>query len=163
MNPYERFVQGKDPMEVLAATAGRLAGLMDGLTPQQLAHSPAPGKWSIRDIVAHLADTEMVQCCRCRWIAYEDNPTLIPFDQDKWASGGASKQESTAEMLERFRLLRASQLRLFRSVSGGDWERTGQHLQFGKQRLGDYPPLCAGHDLNHMEQIARIREALCGS
>src|SRR5260370_39487201 len=101
MNPYERFLDGKDPMKVLAAPPGKLGRLIDGVTLRQLGRRPAPGKWSIRDIVAHLADTELVQSCRCRWMAFEDNPALIPFDQDKWAGGRVREKESVAGSLER--------------------------------------------------------------
>ena len=112
MNPYVKFLDGRDPLKVAAATPAEIAGLIRGLTPRQLAKRPAPGKWSIQEIVSHLADTEMVVCCRARWIAFEEHPTLVPFDQEKWAAGRIREKEPLAETLERLRLLRRTQIRL---------------------------------------------------
>jgi hypothetical protein len=159
MNPYGKYLAGRDPIEVLTDTPARLRALTAGLTPQQLASRPSPGKWSIRDIVQHLADCEIMFVARCRWIAYDDNPTLIAFDQDKWAEGRMCENEPVDESLDRFALLRQSQLRLFRSLPDAAWDRTGRHTERGEQRLRDYPPLCAGHDINHLQQIEALRQA----
>src|SRR5512136_1683161 len=87
VNPYAKFLKNRDPLTVAAATPGKIVSLIRGLTPRQLARRPAPGKWSIQEIISHLGDTEMVMCCRARWIAFEKDPALVPFDQEKWAAG----------------------------------------------------------------------------
>lgn len=156
MNPYAKYLQNRDPLIVAAATPAKIVALIRGLTPRQLAQCPAPGKWSIREIISHLADTEMVMCCRARWIAFEDHPTLLPFDQDKWATGRASEKEPVAETMERFRLLRRSQVRLFRSVPKKTFARTGFHPERGVVTLRVQLETLAGHDLNHVEQIQRL-------
>ncbi len=156
MNPYAKFLEGRDPLKVAAATPARIIALIRGLTPRQLAKRPAPGKWSIQEIVSHLADTETVMCCRARWIAFEENFTLVPFDQEKWAAGRAREKEPLAETLERLRVLRRSQLRLFRHASPEEFQRAGFHPERGAVTLREQLETLAGHDLNHLAQIERL-------
>ena len=156
MNPYAKFLGNRNPLAVAAATPARLVSLIRGLTARQLAKRPAPRKWSIKEIVSHLTDTEMVMCCRARWIAFEDHPTLVPFDQEKWAAGRAREEETLAETLARFRLLRRSQVGLFRRASPKDFRRTGFHPERGTVTLRVQLETLAGHDLNHLEQIRRL-------
>ncbi len=156
MNPYAKYLAGHDALKVAAATPARIGALIDGLSPRQLARRPAPGKWSIREIINHLAETEMVMCCRTRWIAFEDNPTLVPFDQEKWAAGWVREKEPLAETVERFRLLRRSHVRLFRSIARRDFMRTGFHPERGIITLKIQLETLAGHDLNHLEQIRQL-------
>ncbi len=156
VNPYAKFLEGRDPLAVAAATPAKIAGLIRGLSPRQLGKSPAPGKWSIQEIIRHLTDTEMVMCCRARWIAFEEQPTLVPFDQNKWAGGAGREKEPLAETIERFRLLRRSQVRLFRAASKRDFERAGFHPERGQVTLQEQLETLAGHDLNHLGQIQRL-------
>jgi hypothetical protein len=159
MNPYASFLGNRDPLKVLAATPGRIAMLTRQLSSRQLARRPAPGKWSIQEIIAHLADCELVMNCRARWIAFEDNATLQPFDQDKWAAGGARERESAAQALERFRIVRAATVRLFRNVPRADWGRAAFHPERGQVTLREQMETGAGHDLNHLLQIERLAKA----
>ena len=156
MNPYAKYLENRDPLAVAAATPAKIVSLIRGLSPRHLAKRPAPGKWSIQEIIGHLADTEMVMACRARWIAFEGHPTLVPFDQEKWASGRAREKESLAETIERFRLLRRSQVRLFRHASKQDFRRTGFHPERGVVTLRVQLETLAGHDLNHLQQIRRL-------
>jgi hypothetical protein len=156
MNPYAPHLGGRDPLAVAAATPARIVSLIRGLTPRQLAQPPAPGKWSIREIVNHLADTEAVMWCRSRWIAFEEKPTLVPFDQEKWAAGRTREKEPLTETLERFRLLRRSQLRLFRALPKKAFDRSGFHPERGVVTLREQLETLAGHDLNHLQQIQRL-------
>lgn len=156
MNPYAKYLQHRDPLSVAAATPAKIRALIRGLTSRQLARRPAPGKWSIREIITHLADTEMVMCCRARWIAFEDHPTLVPFDQNRWAAGRTREKEPLAETIERFRLLRRSQVRLFRNVAKKAFGRTGVHPERGVVTLRVQLETLAGHDLNHLAQIERL-------
>ncbi len=156
MNPYAKFLKDRDPLALAAATPAKIVSLIHGLTPRQLTKRPAPGKWSIQEIISHLADTEMVMGCRARWIAFEEHPNLVPFDQEKWAAGRAREKEALAETLERFRLLRRSQVRLFRRAYKTDFRRTGFHPERGVVTLREQLETLAGHDLNHLEQIQRL-------
>ncbi len=156
MNPYAKYLEGRDPLAVAAATPARIMALIRPLSSSQLAKRPAPGKWSIQEIIRHLADTDMVMGCRARWIAFEEHSTLVPFDQDKWAAGAAREPEPLAETLERFRLLRRSQIRLFRRARGRDFKRVGFHPERGEVTLREQLETLAGHDLNHLGQIRRL-------
>jgi len=156
VNPYAKFLGKRDPLQVAAATPARIRVLIRGLSQSQLSKRPQPEKWSIKEIINHLAETDMVMCCRARWIAFEDNPTLVPFDQDKWAKGWVREKEPVAESLERLRVIRRSQIRLFRSVSKSDYDRTGCHPERGVVSLREQLETVAGHDLNHLGQIQRL-------
>ncbi len=156
LNPYAKFLGKQDPLKVLAATPARIRTLIKGLSARQLSRKPKPGKWSVQEIIAHLTETEMVLCCRARWIAFEDEPTLVPFDQEKWATGWAREKEPLAETLERLRLLRRSQVRFFKSLPKAHLKRTGRHLERGVVSLKEQMETAAGHDLNHLEQIQRL-------
>ncbi len=156
MNPYANFLGKRDPLKVAAATPTKIKALIRGLSARQLRKRPAPGKWSIREIINHLAESDMVMLCRARWIAFEDNPTLVPFDQEKWAAGWAREKEPVAEALDRLSVLRRSQIRLFRSVPREDFKRTGFHQERGVVTLQEQLETVAGHDLNHLEQIVRL-------
>src|SRR5437879_13291548 len=120
MNPYQKYIEGKDPMTVLAATPQRLRELADGLSTSQLQDRPAPGKWSIHEIVAHLADCELMFSARCRFILYEENKPLVGFDQDRMMAGWHREQEPFEDTLERFRVMRKAQLRVFRAASAAE-------------------------------------------
>ena len=156
MNPYAKYLENRDPLAVAAATPAKIVFLIRGLSPSHLAKRPGPGKWSIQEIISHLTDTDMVMACRARWIAFEDHPTLVPFDQEKWASGRVRERESLAETIERFRLLRSSQVRMFRHASKQDFQRTGLHPERGVVTLREQLETLAGHDLNHLLQIQRL-------
>jgi hypothetical protein len=143
-------------MAVMAATPQRLRELTAGLTGPQLQEHPAPGKWSIHEIIAHLADTELMFSARCRFILYEVNKPLIGFDQDAMMAGWRREQEPFEDTMERFRVMRQAQLRMFRAASSADLERTAPHDEYGPESASEYAFKAAGHDLHHLEQIARL-------
>src|SRR2546423_15507602 len=115
-NPYHRFIEGKDPLRALSSTHARIVKLIEGLTPRQINTRVTADKWSIHEIIAHLADVELVHSARCRWMAFEDDPTLVAFDQDAWSRGWTREHEPVTDTLTRFHALRQSQLRLFRNM-----------------------------------------------
>src|SRR5437867_271478 len=137
MNPYRKYIEGKDPITVLTATPQRLRELATGLSGSQLQDHPVPGKWSIHEIVAHLADCELMFSARCRFILYEENKPLIGFDQDRLMAGWRREQEPFEDTLERFRVMRKAQLRLFRAASPADLERTAPHEEYGPESASE--------------------------
>ena len=158
-NPYAEFLGDKEPYFVLRSTAERIQELTSGLSPEQLEAIPVPGKWSIHQIVAHLADVELVFQTRARMIMFQNNPTLIGFDQEPWVLGWMRENEPWADTFERFCVLRKAILRLFLNAEGHDLERYGTHNERGIQTIADYVEMLAGHDINHLRQIER----LCGA
>jgi hypothetical protein len=162
-NPYGSFLGNAEPMGVLSTTIIRLVDLTAGLTGPKLTEHPVPGKWSVHQSIAHLADVEMVMGVRCRWILFEHEPQLIGFDQDPWVTGWAREQEPFDSTMERFRVLRESNLRLFRAASPEDLARVGIHAERGRLKVSDFIALLAGHDINHIQQIASLRSLLDSS
>src|SRR5258708_29811728 len=125
-------------MTVLAAKPKRMRELADVLCRSHLQEHPVPGKWSIHEIVAHLADSELMFSARCRYILYEENKPLIGFDQDALMAGWRREQESFEDTLERFRVMRQAQLRMFRAASPKDLERTGIHDEYRPEAASEY-------------------------
>jgi hypothetical protein len=156
-NPYASFLGDQEPYFVLRSTADRIQELTAGLTAEQLAAPPQPGKWSIHQIVAHLADCELVFQTRARMIMFQNNPTLVSFDQESWVLGWMREHEPWEETFLRFRVLRNSILRLFLNAEGHDLVRYGTHTERGVQTIRDYVDFLAGHDINHLQQIERAR------
>lgn len=155
--PYSEFIGSNDPYPVLISSASRITEMCSQLSPEQIATPPQPGKWSIHQIVAHLADNETVVQSRVRLMLFEDNPQLVAYDQDRWVNGWAREQESFSDTLQRFAVLRASTVRIFRNTPELDLRRYGTHAERGPQTVGDYIVICAGHDINHLSQIEGIR------
>jgi hypothetical protein len=149
-------VDGQDAIKVQAATAAKLKKLVRGLTPKQLRLRPEPGKWSIAEIVAHLADTEIVASWRMRSIIGADGITIQPFDQDIWASVFRYAEQGTKHSLEVFETLRKNNLMMLKALPGSAWENHGMHLERGKETIAHIARMFAGHDTNHMLQIEGI-------
>ena len=160
MNPYSSFLAGQDPLKVISATPARVKALLKGLTPAQLKKHPKPGKWSIHEILLHLADCELMFCSRCRLIAFEDHPHLAPFDQDRWNNGKLREKESTADALARFLALRKTQISLYKSLSKPEMAKTGTHPERGEVSARETFETQGGHDINHLGQFEELRALL---
>jgi hypothetical protein len=150
------YVEGQDAIKVQRATAGKLKKLVRGLTPKQLKWKPEPGKWSITEILAHLADTEIVASWRMRSVIGENGITIQPFDQDAWASVFQYAKRDARRSLEMFRLLRENNLALLKEIPRETWDNYGMHLERGKETIAHLARMFAGHDTNHLLQIERI-------
>ena len=149
-------VEGQDAIKVQRATAAKLEKLTRGLTSRQLRWQPEAGKWSIAEIVAHLADVEIVAGWRLRSIVGLDGITIQPFDQDAWASVFEYRKRNVKKSLEIFRVLRDNNLAMLRALPPEAWERHGMHLERGKETIAHLTRMFAGHDTNHVLQIERI-------
>jgi len=161
---YTRAVLGlvgdRDSMPILETTPAQVASLLSGLDPQAFTRREATGKWSMVHVVRHLADSELVWGYRLRRIAAEDRPAIQGYDQDRWADGLHYENADVAESLEELRALRRGHVRLIRSLSPADRKRFGVHTERGEESIEHMLPLYAGHDLLHLNQLARIRSAL---
>jgi DinB superfamily len=149
-------VEGQDPIKVQKSTAAKLKKLTRGLTPKQMKWKPEPGKWSIAEILAHLADAEIVGSWRMRSIIGADGITLQPFDQDVWVSVFQYAQRDAKHSLEVFRVLRENNLMMLKALPREAWDRHGMHLERGKETIAHVVRMFAGHDNNHVSQIERI-------
>ena len=150
---------GADFLALQAAAPQTLASLIEGLSPEELSRRPAPGKWSIQEIVAHLADDELVGGYRIRLILSASGTEIQAFDQDVWSRTGRYDQADIHASLELFRVLRQANLNLLRSLRAEEWEMFGVHAERGAESIRDIAMYYAGHDLNHFKQIDAIRLA----
>ncbi len=160
MNPYERFLEGRDALKIISATPKTLRSLLKGLTPAQLKKQVNPGKWSMHEIVLHLADCELMFCSRCRLIAFEDHPHLAPFDQDRWNTAKLREKESTSDALARFESLRKTQISLYKALPADAMAKTGLHPERGHVSVRETFETAAGHDVNHLRQLEGLRAGL---
>jgi uncharacterized damage-inducible protein DinB len=147
----------RDPMDVLRGTAGALGGTLKELSPGQVARREASGQWSVRDVLAHLADSELVGGYRLRMVLAQDRPRITGFDQDLWAERLGYERADPTASLERFRVLRAANLDLLERASDADLQRIGVHAERGEESVAHMVRLYAGHDLLHLDQVDRIR------
>lgn len=150
----------REPLAVLSDTHSQLARAIDGLTPAQLRQPEAAGKWSIAQVLRHLADSEVVWGWRMRLILAHDRPAITGFDQDLWADRLHYADSVPAEALDAFRVLRRDNLRLLERATPDDMQRVGVHAERGEESMAHLYRLYAGHDLAHLKQIDRIRAAV---
>ena len=150
------YVEGKKPLAVQAATANKLARLIKGVPVSRLRKRPAPDKWSVSEILAHLADTEMVGGFRMRLILGAPGTPIPAFDQDRWASSGHYDNRHPRQSVEQFRTLREANLALLKSLTPEQWKHHGVHSERGVDTIDRIAHMFAGHDLNHLHQIERI-------
>jgi len=144
--------QGKNPLRLQQATHRKLAALVKRLSKKQLTRRPAPDRWSIAEILAHLADAELVIGYRLGLILASNGTTIQAFDQDAWAQTFSYGKRDPKTSLETFRLLRENNLKLLSSVPRSLWQNYGQHSERGKETVDHIVKLIAGHDLNHLAQ-----------
>ena len=158
LNPYASYLNSQDPIPVLTTTAGRLQTLTAGLTGARVNTPPAPRKWSICEIVAHLADCEIVFSFRLRQTLAPalDQPHAIiqPFDQDAWAKRYEAYQFEPALAL--FQAARNWNLLYLTTVSQDDRHRRVTHPERGTMPFWTIVETMAGHDINHLQQIERL-------
>jgi hypothetical protein len=119
----------------------------------------APGKWSIRQLMSHLADADLVAAHRFRQVIAEDNPTIVAFDQNKWAANLDYSRRKVKQSLETFRRLRAENYELLKALPESTYERAGNHTERGVLTLRQMLDGQAGHAESHARQLQQIREA----
>lgn len=154
LNPYDKYLDGRSLETILGATAGELGSLLKTIGAEKSTKAPAPGKWSPAEIVAHLADCELVFAFRLRQTLAEDSPVIQPFDQDKWAKayGGIA----AADALATFTAMRNWNLGLIRKSLPAAAGRKVTHPERGTMTFQTIVETIAGHDLNHLGQLRRI-------
>lgn len=147
----------RELLEKYRSGPGKLERSVDGLSDNELEFRPTPGKWSIREIIIHLCDSEIVGAYRIRKILGDDDAVLTSYDQDNWSARLNYGKRNLENALELFRLLRKSTGELFEDLAAEDWMRVGIHEEHGKMTLTDLLQLYADHCENHISQIRKIR------
>src|ERR1700674_4763063 len=149
-------VEGQEPLKVQAATPKKLERLIKGVPAAKLHKRPAPEKWSVAEILAHLADSEMVRSWRMRQILGAPGTPIQAFDQNVWAISGHYEKRDPRKSVELFRVLREANLALLKSLTPEQWKHHGMHAERGKETIEHIVRMFAGHDLNHTKQVERI-------
>jgi hypothetical protein len=150
----------KDPVAVLRDTSATVQRILEAVPAEIVTRPEAPGKWSMRDVMAHLADSELVGGFRLRMILAHDRPRLIGYDQDLWANRLRYSEVAVKDALEQFTALRRGNLRLWQGLDPADLVRVGLHSERGEESLEQLRRLYAAHDLLHLRQLERIRASL---
>ena len=127
-------------------------------TAEELDAAPAPGKWTARQIVHHLADSEMTAAVRFRLLVAEDRPAIKGYDQDRFADRLHYERGHEAS-LELFRAARAATAELMMCLDEADWLREGTHTEVGRFGLDTWLRIYAPHAHKHAEQIRVARRA----
>jgi DinB superfamily len=149
-------VEGAEPLAVQAATAGKLEQLIAGVPTATLRKRPAPDKWSVSEILAHLADGEIVGAFRIRFILGAPGSPIVAYDQDSWVTTGHYDTRDPRKSLEQFRVLREANLALLESLDAEQWKHYGMHSERGQETIEQIVRMFAGHDVNHLRQIEEI-------
>jgi hypothetical protein len=135
-----------------------LAVVLTGVFGDEIDFTPGPGKWSIRQIIAHLADSEMVGAHRFRQVIAESNPTLVAFDQNAWAQNLDYARRLPKNSLDTFRRVRAENYDLLKALPESTYDRGGTHTERGPVTLRHLLDTYAEHAESHARQVQTIRE-----
>ena len=150
----------RQPLDVLRATPDAAKKAIAGLSVDQLRTPELTGKWSIAQVLRHLADSEVVWGWRMRLILAQDRPPITGYDQDQWADRLHYAEADVDDSLDALRVLRRDNLKLIERATPEELKRVGVHAERGEEGVGYMVRLYAGHDLLHLNQIARIRKSL---
>ncbi len=155
IRPYVHLVEGQDPAEVMRGTSARLRAVVDRLGPEAVSTKPAPGKWSVRETLCHIADCEVAWAWRLRLLYGADHPQIQPFEQDPWARAYDSSKYTADAALVAFTALRTWNLALIETFSEADKQRTGHHPEIGDLTLWTAVEIIAGHDVHHLTTLEK--------
>jgi len=150
------YVGKRDPLLMLGRTPPALARRVAGVGRRRLTTRPAPGKWSVGEILAHLSEIELLWGYRVRTLLEHDEPEIVGMDQEVWARVGRYERRDPRESLALFTALRRSNVALLKALPPKARARRGRHSQFGGLTIADIARLLAGHDVNHTRQIDAI-------
>jgi hypothetical protein len=150
------YTEGKNPLAMQREMPALLAGLIADVEPARLTVPPAPGKWSVGEILAHLAEDELTTTWRYRQMIESPGVALAGFDQELWAMLGNYRSWTPRDGLEMFRLLREANLRMLELLTPEQWECYGNHAERGRISVRSLAQHMAGHDRNHLDQIRCI-------
>ena len=154
------IVGDRDPIAMMAAAPNALRAAVAAFPKGREMVAEAPGKWSLLDVVKHLADSEIVFGYRTRMILSHDTPPIQGFDQDLWANRVRYEGATVGDFLDMAATLRRMNLLIFGSLSESDLQRYGVHSERGNETIWRMLRMCAAHDEVHLAQIARIAAAV---
>ena len=150
----------KKHIEAAEQRPKEIAAAVSGLAPAVLRYKPAPGKWSIQEILGHLADVEIIYAHRLRQMLADKEPVIAPIDQDAWARNLGYLETPAPELVALYGLNRHHNVRLLKRLKPGDLERTAFHPEIQRNvTVADLVGRMSTHGANHLEQIERLKKA----
>lgn len=152
---YTSLVPEGDVIETLRTGIGTTTALLRGASPAQADHRYAPGKWSLKEVVAHLADTERTFAFRAFWFARHGPGDLASFDQDAFVQQGFVEQRSLESLVDEFEAVRASSVALFGSLTPEALARTGVASGY-MFSVRAFAFIAAGHEIHHRKQLVSL-------
>jgi hypothetical protein len=163
----DRYIQmlldtlaGRDPLVTMPELPRAIEALVAGLDDAALRRPEKPGKWSVIQVVQHLADSEIVWGYRARKVLAAPGATIAGYDQDAWSATLRYDAANLEIALAQLRAMRAANLALLGSLTDEEWERAGMHSERGPESVRQMSRLIGGHDFVHRNQIARIKLAI---
>jgi hypothetical protein len=150
------YLGDKNALKIQASTPSRIERLIKGVPRARLAKQPVPGKWSVVEILAHLADAEIVGGYRMRFILGAPGTPIVAYDQNRWAEAENYPKRDPQMSLRVFRTLREANLNLLKSLRPEQWKHFGLHSERGEESIERITQMFAGHDINHLRQIEGI-------
>jgi len=156
----EAYSYGKDPLVMQSYTPRLIAQLIAGISVEALRQRSVPDKWSVVEIIAHLAEDELVSSWRYRQMIENSECALSGFDQDEWARLGDYVSWKPADALQLFWLLREANVRMLSRLNFEEWERLGWHAERGVTTVRSLMLHIAAHDIIHLDQIRAILRTL---
>ena len=150
------YVQGKNHFKVLQSTVGKLKSQMRRAPRNRLLKTSASGKWSVAEILAHLAESELVFGYRLRMVLSVNGTPVQAIDQNLWQSNAGYLKKDLRRTFELFETLRDNNIALLKSLTKEKWDHYGMHQERGRENIARMLEMFAGHDVNHLRQIEAI-------
>ena len=160
---YAEALGEQDPIEALRKAPKRVKKLVRDLSEKQLSKRPAEGKWSIKEVIAHLADGEVIIGSRLRFAAAMDRATLTSWDEKLFAERLGVERARTKDLLASFADVRAANIELLERLDESALDRVAIHAERGPESVRTMVAMYAGHDVIHERQIERVLEFLSAS
>jgi hypothetical protein len=154
-NPYAADLGSREPLEALADTPHKIRLLVERWGEDHFERSYAPGKWSARQVIVHLAQTEIVLPTRTRFALAQKGYTAQPMDQDNWVALDAHVDARTA--LDAYTSLRRLNVAMWKALTPSQRECRFAHPEYGELTVAWVMAQVAGHDIHHYRQLATIK------
>jgi hypothetical protein len=150
----------KKHLQAAEKSPKQIAAAVSGVSEKALRYKPAPDKWCILEILAHLADMDILYAYRLRQMLADEKPVIAPINQDAWAKHLGYMESTPAELIALYGLNRHANLQLLRRVKAGDLEKSAYHPELKRQvTVGEIAGMMGGHGANHLQQIERLKKA----
>jgi len=153
------YQQGQEPLSILASAPKKLGRLLKGKSRAALVKRAQPDKWSIAEVLAHLADAELAVSWRIRLILGANGTTVRAYDQDAWAAYSNYPRHNPKLSLDAYRIQRERNVQLLRLIPKEMWENFGMHEERGRETITRMTEMMAGHDINHLKQVEEMVQA----